>query len=82
MRFRPTIDDMAKALGITTKPKQTEFHVWGVARSSSTGGTVQVALNFGDNATCAVPKNLSVAAGDRVLVLVMRSGNSVVVNTY
>lgn len=55
-----------------------EFHRWGTVASKNADGSYQVALNYsGTTSRCAAL--CACAAGDRVLVLTMRSGETIIV---
>lgn len=69
----PTLDSVARAFGLTEKPRQ-DTHVIGTVRSVNTDGSYQVALNTSSVTTKCMPF-CDAVTGDRVLILVMASGS-------
>ena len=74
-----TLDLVARAFGLTEKPKQ-DTHVIGTVRSVNSDGSYQVALNTSSITTKCMPF-CDAKAGDRVLILVMASGSCAAIAT-
>lgn len=71
-----TLNEIAQLFGFDDK-RQNDFHVWGKVVSMS-GDKATVSLNASQvNVTCV--KCTPCKAGDRVLVLIMSSGQAVVI---
>lgn len=79
LRKTATLDDLADALGLSDKPNNATASIeWGVVDSVNSDGTLQVSLNSSDVSVKAATLQ-SVSAGARVLAVILKSGETVVI---